>query len=306
MIDGPDPDLFRTPPPTESLRWVEASLGSGARVVAIRHLPGGLSASVHALDVRGARGPKRQVVLKRFLWNDPSEPDMAYREARVLDLVRPLRLPTPELLALDRTGTESGAPSLLMTRLPGRPVLHPRDRRHWVSELARPLPEVHALDVRGVELDVYRPYGVAAPAEPPAWTARPRIWERAIEIFKGPSPERPSCFIHRDYHPGNVLWRGSAVTGLIDWLHGCLGSPGADLGHCRGNLWDLEGRGAADRLLDEYHRLVPSAPPYHPYWDLAAALGGLPDIRPGATGGTPPRGRWQLEAFVADAVSRVT
>jgi aminoglycoside phosphotransferase (APT) family kinase protein len=305
MIDGPDPDLFRAPPPAESLRWVEASLGSGAHVVGVQHLPGGLSASVHALDVRASGGPKRQLVLKRFLWDDPNEADMAHREARVLDLVRVLRLPTPELLALDRTGSESGATSLLMTRLPGRPVLHPRDGRRWVSELARLLPEVHALDVRGVELDEYRPYSVADPAEPPVWTARPRIWERAIEIFKGPSPEPPNCFIHRDFHPGNVLWRGSAVTGLIDWLHGCLGSPGADLGHCRGNVWDLEGRGAADRLLDAYRREVPSAPPYHPYWDLAAALGGLPDIRPGGSGGTPPQRRRQLEGFVADAVSRL-
>jgi hypothetical protein len=183
-------------------------------------------------------------------------------------------------------------------------VRHPRDPHRWIAGLARLLPPIHALDVGGAALDVYRPYDVHAPAAPPAWTRRPRVWERAIDVFKGPPPEPPSCFIHRDYHPGNVLWRGGAVTGVIDWLHGCAGAPGADLGHCRANLWALSGRRAADRLLDEYRRLRPSAPPYHPYWDLAAALGGLPDIVPGGEP-TPPHARARLEGLVADAVDRL-
>jgi aminoglycoside phosphotransferase (APT) family kinase protein len=271
---------------------VETSVGPGARWLRSRHLAGGISASVHAIDVIDGRGRPRRLVLKRFLWDDPSEPDMAGREARILELVRAIPLPTPEPVAVDRTGEEAGAPSLVMTRLPGAPVLRPRDVGPWVRQLAELLPPIHALDVAGQDLDVYRPYGVQREVEIPSSTRHRAAWERAIEVFKGPPPEPPATFIHRDYHPGNVLWHRGRPAGVIDWLHGCLGAPGADVGHCRINLWHLAGMEVADRLLAAYRSLMPSAPPYHPYWDLAAALGLWAEPM-------------DLEEFVLDAVRRL-
>jgi aminoglycoside phosphotransferase (APT) family kinase protein len=274
----------------------------------MRPIPGGLSASVHAIDVVDRRGHRHRLVLKRFTWDDPEEPDMASREGRILELVRSLPLPTPALVALDRHGESSGFPSLLMTRLPGRPVLRPRDPARWVRQLAELLPPIHALDTSGTSLDVYRPYGLGQPAEPPPWTSRRAVWARAIEVFTAPPPEPPRHFIHRDYHPGNVLWERSRPSGVVDWLHGCSGVASADLGHCRGNLWDLAGPAAPDRLLVEYGALTGSPLAYNPYWDIAAALGGLPDLVPGRVPRDAPdagtaRSRVRLEDFVAAAVA---
>jgi hypothetical protein len=75
-------------------------------------------------------------------------------------------------------------------------------------------------------------------------------------------------------------------------------------------VWRLAGPEAADRLLAEYAALVPSAPAYHPYWDLVAALGGATDIIPGRVAAVAPDGetarrRAQREAFVLDAVRRL-
>jgi aminoglycoside phosphotransferase (APT) family kinase protein len=269
-----------------------------------------MSAAVHAIDVLDRAGRRHPLVLKQFVWDDPTEPDMAGREARILQLVRMSAVTTPELVAVDRDGSRSGSVSLLMTRLPGHPLLYPKDLGAWLRQLVEMLPRIHALDVRGLTLGHYRPFDVAAPAVPPPWTRHQAAWVRAIEIFKGTAPQPPTHFIHRDYHPGNVLWLRSRPTGVIDWLHGCLGSPHADLGHCRWNVWRLAGPEAADRLLAEYAALVPSGPVYHPYWDLVAALGGATDIISGRVAAVAPDGetarrRAQRDAFVLDAVRRV-
>lgn len=55
------------------------------------------------------------------------ENDIAEREARVLRFVEAVEVPTPRLLATDPTGTEAGAPSVLMSRLPGRVDWSPSD-----------------------------------------------------------------------------------------------------------------------------------------------------------------------------------
>jgi aminoglycoside phosphotransferase (APT) family kinase protein len=269
-----------------------------------------MSAAVYAINAMDGAGHRHQLVLKQFVWDDPSEPDMAGREARILQLVRLSAVPTPELVAVDRDGSRSGGASLLMTRLPGHPVLYPQDLDVWLRQLVEMLPVIHALDVRGFNLHSYRPFDIDAPAQPPPWTRHRAAWERAIEVFKGEPPQPPTNFIHRDYHPGNVLWLRSRPTGVIDWLHGCLGSPHADLGHCRWNVWRLAGPEAADRLLAEYAALVPSAPAYHPYWDLVAALGGATDIIPGrvtaaAPDGETARRRAHRDAFVLEAVRRL-
>ena len=49
-------------------------------------------------------------------------------------------------------------------------------------------------------------------------------------------PDDRACFIHRDYHPGNTLWTGGRLTGVVDWIGGSWGPPSVDLGHMRVNL----------------------------------------------------------------------
>jgi len=239
-------------------------------------MPYGIASSVHAVDVDvdGGDGKVRRLILKLFLRDDPSEPDPAAREARILQVLAGLAVPVPDLVAVDPDGESCGSPALLMTRLPGRVVLRPRSLGSWIRGLAGVLARIHdlAIDPRG--LDSYATYAVVPAAVPPALTSQPSAWRRALSRVAGLPPAEPPCFIHRDFHPGNVLWQGSRASGIVDWAHGCWGPPAADLGHCRWNLWYLHGREAADSLLLEYRSLVPGAPAYDRYWDLAAALGG--------------------------------
>jgi len=69
-----------------------------------------------------------------------------------------------------------------------------------------------------------------------------------------------------------VLWSRGTV-GVVDWVHASIGSPDADAGHCRGNLAGWFGLDAADRFLELY-LAASGRSDYHPYWDIAAVLGG--------------------------------
>ena len=234
----------------------------------------GIASSVHRVDALSAAGDTRSVVLKLCVRDDPTEPDQAGREADVLALVAGGPVPAPIALALDRDGSECGVPALLMTRLEGGAVLRPSGLRPWLRGLAEMAARIHSLPVSRHALPTYSTYALSGAPEPPRSATDRQAWAAAIERIEAPPPPEPACFIHRDFHPGNVLWTGSRVSGVVDWLQGCWGPPAADLGHCRWNLWYLHGPEAADAFLEEYRRLVPGIPTYERYWDLAAALGG--------------------------------
>ena len=191
-----------------------------------------MSSAVHAVDL--ARGG--ELVLRRFVRREwlAEEPDVPYREPAALELLRDRPLPTPRLVGSDPAGAEAGDPAVLMTRLPGTIEWAPADLDGFLRGLAALLPAIHATPV-GPGLQDYAPYALET-SRPPAWTARPAVWERGFALFDEPPPSDERRFIHRDFHPGNVLWSRGAVTGVVDWASASIGSPCADVGHCRFNL----------------------------------------------------------------------
>jgi Ser/Thr protein kinase RdoA (MazF antagonist) len=236
----------------------------------------------------------RRLVLKVYR-PDLSEPDSAGREARILELVAPTDLPAPRVVAMDREGTDSRWPALLMTRIPGRRRFRPRDLKPWLDGLARLMARIHSSDVPLDSLPAYRLWGADDPLTMPAWWTRPPVWKKAVEVFRGPAPDEPATFIHRDFHPGNVLWKGRRPSAIVDWLHGCRGPAAVDVAHCRINLWRDNGRAAADAWLEAV-----GAPHHHPYWDIADAMSWIPD--PAVEGMRLAR---RYESFIVDAVSRL-
>jgi aminoglycoside phosphotransferase (APT) family kinase protein len=276
ILSYADRRLLRAAPPARGLRWAAGAVGAGAEVVEVRALEGGRSSAVHALDVRDRAGQTHALVLRRFVRADwlAVEPEAPEREAAALELARRCPIPTPWLIALDARGEVADVPALLMTRLAGRTEWSPADRDAFLRSLAVALHAIHATPrPRGAAIPAYAPYEPHL-REPPPWAARPELWRRAIAVFEGPAPSGAPVFIHRDFHPGNVLWEQGVLRGVVDWVNASIGPPDADLGHCRLNLACRFGQPAADRFLDLY-REVSGREDYRPYWDVAAALGGL-------------------------------
>lgn len=287
-----DPEAGASAPPLGvALDWAARSAGPGARVVRARPLAGGGWHANHLLELELAGGRRLQLVLRRWArrgW-EIDDPDMTpTREGAILERLERAGLSTPRLIALDASGSEAGAPAILETVVPGAPVSRPRDRIAFARALAEPLIDIHAVSVDSARDAIaipYRRYYDPAGLMAPAWAADRQTWERAIEIALKPSAHRQSTFIHRDYHPGNVLWslarRGAQrhISGIVDWTSASFGSPAIDVGHMRWNLAAGLGRSVADAFLDACRELG-IAPGYSPEWDIRTTLDVLPELRP--------------------------
>jgi aminoglycoside/choline kinase family phosphotransferase len=101
------------------------------------------------------------------------------------------------------------------------------------------------------------------------------VWERAVEISRGPAPDLPAVLLHRDFHPGNVLWRYGRVSGVVDWLGACSGPAPADVAHCRINLLTM-GAEVASRFTVRWERVADTT--YHPWGDVVTIVGFLDDL----------------------------
>jgi aminoglycoside phosphotransferase (APT) family kinase protein len=308
--------LLRRRPPAAALRWAAVPFGPGARVVAVRSLSSAWLAN-HAVDVVDATGATHQVVLRRWArpgWDDEDPDFTAAREAAILELLAPTRVPAPALVAADPDGAVCDVPALLLGLLPGGPPdLH--DPATLVEGLAAALPPIHAVAVpaagggaradpssaAGVPTRVvpaYRRFYDPGQLVPPAWSDRPGLWERAFAVAARPPPDDRACFIHRDYHPGNTLWSGGRLTGVVDWIGGSWGPPSVDLGHMR-LTWDL-GVAAADRFLAAHRALTGFD--HHPYWDVVAAVDCIPELE---SPGPPAPWLRRMEDLVAAALARL-
>jgi aminoglycoside phosphotransferase (APT) family kinase protein len=284
--------LLRSPPSEAALAWAAAA--ANGEVESWEVLRGGMSSAMYALNLVDGRG----LVLRCLVQPDEDEPDPVEREAAALRAAAGVGVPTPLAVATDPNGDEAGVPAVLMTRLVGRVVWDPKDTRRWLAGLARVLPQIHEGDAAITGLGHFFTYQQRS-FEPPKWATEPRVWERAVEIFHGPVLEAERCFIHRDFHPGNVLWHRGRITGVVDWESGCIGPPSVDISHCRSNLL-----GYAPDLAAEFTRLAETClgRDFHPWADIASLIGTLDGLRR-----TPPSpaGRIAVERAIATAVSEL-
>src|SRR5215204_2373056 len=112
------------------------------------------------------------------------DPDFtAEREATVLELLSDSPVPAPRLLAADPDGAVCDVPTLLITRLPGRPPALPRNMDSFLAQLAQVLSDIHAVSESAREqIPSYRNYHDLRSATPLQWSRRPKRWERALEL----------------------------------------------------------------------------------------------------------------------------
>ncbi|GIO14496.1 hypothetical protein J19TS2_40510 [Cohnella xylanilytica] len=300
------------------LQWVIDSAGGSADVLASERLQGGISSAVHGI-VLSVDGTLRQLVLRQFEDADwiRREPDLALREAESLRRASGIAgARTPALVAVDADGTRCGTPTLLMTRLEGRVVLEPEDASRWLDGLASSLARLHAPDpaAAGGFPWTFRPYCDASKLDATSWSSVPDKWKLAADYLTARKPSFSKKFIHRDYHPANVLWDGSEVSGVVDWVNGCIGPAGIDVGHCRVNLAQLRGVREADEFLARYEEHAGASFEYDPYWDLVALIdfafwppevyGGWTAL--GVTGLTPKLMGERLDAYLLGLLERIS
>ncbi|WP_238933386.1 phosphotransferase family protein [Brevibacillus choshinensis] len=272
--------------PDRILRWVTDSVSPSAQVHSITRLYGGVSSIIHTVSLR-VDGVVKDYVLRQFDNQEwlRAEPDLAVHEAESLRLADGTGLPVPQYFASDPHGEKCGVPTVLMSKLEGAVVLQPQDEAGWLNGLAKALVQIHATPAADFPWAYYS-YNDVQKLATPDWTRNPKVWKDVIEYVRRPFPEFEPCFIHRDYHPNNVLWDCHAVSGVVDWVNACRGPAGIDIGHCRVNLAQLFDVATADSFLAAYQSYAGPSFHYDPYWDLLSLtdiLFGEPQVYAGWT-----------------------
>lgn len=297
----------------QALQWALKAVDPAAEALQARRLQGGISSLVYELALQ-ADGEKRTVVLRLFNNEEwlGHQPALARHEADVLRLaVRNEGVATPRILAFDETGSESGMPAVLMSRLEGAVELTPPDIGCWLDGMASALAAIHRVEPGEFPWRYYR-YCDASKLDASSWSRHAGRWQEAAAIALEPEPFAPQRFIHRDYHPTNILCAEGKVSGIVDWVNGCVGPAGIDVGHCRVNLAQLHGLQAADDFLDAYCRHAGDAYAYDPYWDIVSLIdyafwepevyGGWTDL--GVTGLTNAIVRERLDDYLLSLLER--
>jgi aminoglycoside phosphotransferase (APT) family kinase protein len=261
--------------------WIEEAVGPGARIVRVAQMPQA-QMRLDAIDVEDAHGATHELVLRRYEDSERLAGDPWYRprnEVTALELLEPTPVPAPRLLAHDLHGRAFDTPALLTTRLPGSVVTVPADLDDYLEQLARMLPLIHAIDGAG-RLPDYAPYYPDDRLVPPPWSERPGLWERVFEVATGPAPPSRRCFIHRDYHPYNVLWVDGRISGVLDWPTAAWGPPGIDLARLRLDVAHDIGPDVAERFLRIHAAVTDEGDDHDPHWDLVDLADCIPDATP--------------------------
>ncbi|WP_424861317.1 phosphotransferase family protein [Streptomyces sp. MMS24-I29] len=267
--------------------WVEKSLAPGERIEAVEQLRGGWTSRMRRLDVSGPQGA-RALVLRSFVkpFYVRHAPGLLTREADILRLLADgTGVPAARLVAVDARAEHCDHPSLLMTLLPGRVRVDDAGAPERIGLLARQLADIHAVRVT----DATRPRTYQAWTAPdrvqvPAATGRAGLWRRAVDVIRREPPSYEPRFLHRDFHPGNVLFTGSGagvrVSGVVDWVETSWGPADLDVAHCSTALALLHGvptgMGFAGQYTCAGGRLADDDAD-HLYWRLLDALAYAPD-----------------------------
>jgi aminoglycoside phosphotransferase (APT) family kinase protein len=266
--------------PDATRQWVERVARPIRSVVRLR---GGWSSEMRLLEVEGSGGAEllvlRYFTKPKFLRHAEA---MLQREAATLDRLAGTSVPVARTIAVDSRGDECAFPSLLRTCLPGAIQLQDDGAANRCDLLAQLLVEIHKVVVR----DTTRPRTYQAWTRPdlvrvPPNTQRPELWARAIDIIRADPPAHDACFLHRDFHPGNVLFDAQQqVSGVVDWVETSWGPADLDVAHCSTSLALLHGVTCGIEFAERYRtaggRLAVDLAA-RSYWDLLDALAFAPD-----------------------------
>lgn len=239
-------------------------------------IPGSSTASVSSWEVQDWRGVAMAIVVKRYdrVVVGHEAVALVRSEERGLLAAEQCALDAPRSVCADPEGAHTGAPSLAMTRMDG--VAKAVGGREWILGLANAL---------GAIARVARPTIALPPMESwreplddcPTWLGDQGLWralqQRMAVALVGSAPQ----FVHRDFHPLNVLWDGGAVRGVVDWANACIGPIELDVSRCRVNIALTSGIDAADSFLGACSPFVNG---YDRAWDLEtiASFLGNPDV----------------------------
>jgi len=253
-------------------RHLQAPVGSVA-VSGLTQIFGGNARKAWAFDLTyGRDGQTRRLpcVMLSQVGGRQVESDVTW-EYEVLKGLEGRGARVPMAVALDAQGETVGAPSIVLERLPGKAnavdlLNSPESIGTCVMrDLASVTAQLHNVDwpQRG-PADQLAPRDIAL-RQVDHWFATfeaNRLEPHAVmsSLFGWlrrhlPDPQR-ICLVHGDLRPGNFLYEGDRVSGLLDWELAHLGDPIEDLGWIYRPFWSPQRFVSLREFVERYQHLV--------------------------------------------------
>jgi aminoglycoside phosphotransferase (APT) family kinase protein len=142
-----------------------------------------------------------------------------------------------------------------MSAIEGECALCP-DTDWWYDELAGALVSIHQTPVA-----TPAPDALLHPTDLTTWGPwadvpddRASATARVVRALQARIRHESGRLSHGDYHPGNVLFVGERLTGVVDWSAATMAPAASDVAQCRTDLAIWAGGGAPDRFLAAYQR----------------------------------------------------
>lgn len=242
----------------------------GGRLVSVTPLTGGVSAeaALLSLDIAGER--RRVLVRTASRFTDVGDRrEELRRMGRLLAILADAGLPVARPVLVD-PGAEDW---LVLEYLEGSTDLP--DPAVAMPALARLALQVHATPVERIA-DLGLPVAVDPAGEAREILARLLPEIDPDSVIEEPRPrDAAPVLLHGDLWPGNVLWDGGRVVGLIDWEDCALGDPERDLATARVELTLALGEEEATEFRSVYDAGAPHTVDQHrvDLWTVCAAGG---------------------------------
>ena len=250
-----------------------AAIFPGARVLRTQRLRGGIGSYMQAVSIERPNGSRVKVSVRRLRTHDlEAEPRGLEYEFEVLRLVERAGITAPRPIYLDAEGKHFGTPAIVLTFLPGKTNIAPKDVASWTDALAGTLCKVHAVTPQTADLSMLKPQENRARIEDIAAENRddPLVVE-VVSLLRSRCDSiepLPPTLIHNDYWGGNTIWNRGRLTGIIDWTNARIGDPRNDVSECLSALTIDHNEDVANAFLADYERHAGRTLPGMWFFDL--------------------------------------
>jgi aminoglycoside phosphotransferase (APT) family kinase protein len=263
----------------QKLARVVEKVAPHAKLLRSWALAGGISAGMTALEIERPDGQTQKLILRQpGAGALQANPRAAEDEFRVLQFAYSQGLPVPFPLALDSSGSIFSTPYLVATYIEGKMDFTPADPEDYARQMAAHLAQIHSIDGAGVDLSFLSPQPdelsgiIGLPPIKSDLTFYEEHIRAALESAWPKLKHNPPALLHGDFWPGNILWQGERLAGVIDWEDAHTGDPLSDLAISRLDLLWILGPHAMQAFTLHYRSMRSLDTANLPFWDLCAAL----------------------------------
>ena len=209
------------------------------------------------------------------------------QEAAALEVVDPLPVPTPRLLAVDGVGEDADVPALVISELPGRAAWLSRDAHRWMRAMAEAvtrhpharcslLPRASGRSIGTHKRHTNRRSG----------RRTRRCGSARSRSLLGDVPAHESASSTATSIPATCCGSGGGSPVSSTGSRRASGRASVDIGHCRANLM-FDDPPCADIFTRMWEEISGST--YDPWGDVATVIGMLDGLRDGCPA-APARG----------------